>query len=136
MRLRLRRLVRKLRLPAFRLLDWIVVLGGLASVVLSGALVYRSSGDDLVVVIGASSDEWIYPLGEDRTMEVPGPLGVTVVHIREGYVSVHTSPCVNQTCVSSGRISGAGQWLACLPNQVFVRIEGRNDDGSPDAHAF
>jgi hypothetical protein len=28
--------------------------------------------------------------------------------------------------VKSGRISRPGQWIACLPNRVFVEIRGRS----------
>ena len=34
------------------------------------------------------------------------------------------SPCPNKTCVQSMPIRETGEWSACLPNQVFLRIEG------------
>jgi hypothetical protein len=80
-------------------------------------------------VISDGKDEWLYPLDASRDVEVPGPLGTTVVEIKDGNARVLDSPCPNKTCIAAGEISLNGQWLACLPNRVFVRIEGGPSDG-------
>ncbi len=41
-----------------------------------------------------------------------------------------------QICVQKGRISQAGEWLACLPNEVFIRIEGSTSADGVDGQAF
>jgi hypothetical protein len=68
----------------------------------------------------------VFPLDGARRVSVPGPLGDTVVEIAEGSARVLSSPCAEKTCVKSGRISRPGQWIACLPNRVFVEIRGRS----------
>lgn len=98
--------------------------------------VYGVRGGRLSVVISGNGQEWVYPLNEDRRVEVPGPLGTTVVEVQQGGARIVSSPCPNQTCVAAGSIERAGQWLACLPNQVFVRIEGGGDDEGLDAAAY
>jgi hypothetical protein len=59
-----------------------------------------------------------------------------VVEISGGKARVLSSPCVNQTCVAVGHIHRQGEWAACLPNKVFVSIEGSADDEALDAAAW
>lgn len=122
-------------LKLFRLLDLLILAGGIA---LTGAIslaVYRAGSGAPEVVIGGAGGEWVYPLSHDTEVEIPGPLGSTWVHIEHGLVRIESSPCPTQTCVASAPISESGQWIACLPNEVFVRIEtrGSTDDGTVDA---
>jgi hypothetical protein len=117
----------------------IVIFGLAVALVLGTSLLVlnRHSGTSYVHITGESG-EWIAPLNKEATYEVPGPLGITVVHIHDGKVAIEVSPCRNKICVLSGAISSPGQWVACLPNQVFVRItSGESDDeGGVDAGVF
>jgi hypothetical protein len=81
---------------------------------------------------GATEQQWIYPLEAEATVRVPGPLGETVVEIKDGAVRVVSSPCPEKICIKTGRISKPGQWIACLPNRVFISIRGRKSE-QPDA---
>jgi hypothetical protein len=92
----------------------------------------RPRNNERVLVRGAG-ESWIYPLDAEETVEVPGPLGVTVVEIRDMRVHVLSSPCANQTCIASGHINSGGQWVACLPNKVFVMVEGAADGEGADS---
>jgi hypothetical protein len=76
--------------------------------------------------------QWIFPLDAQTTLRVPGPLGDTVVVIENGSVRVVSSPCPEKICIKTGRISKPGQWIACLPNKVFISIRGRRSE-QPDA---
>jgi hypothetical protein len=88
-------------------------------------------------VIRSSGQTWVYPLDAAETLSIPGPLGDTVVEIRERRVRFVSSPCVNQTCVAAGHVSAQGQWAACLPNKVFVLIEGTDEgEGAVDSTAW
>jgi hypothetical protein len=80
----------------------------------------------------SGEQQWIYPLDADETVRVPGPLGDTVVVIQDGTVEVVSSPCPQKICIKTGRISKPGQWIACLPNRVFISIRGREKE-QPDA---
>jgi hypothetical protein len=79
-----------------------------------------------------AEQQWIYPLDAETTLRVPGPLGETVVEIKDGAVRVISSPCPEKICIKTGRISKPGQWIACLPNRVFISIRGRRSE-QPDA---
>lgn len=63
--------------------------------------------------------------------EVRGPLGATRIQVRERRVRVLSSPCPLQVCRGRGWVGGAGEVLACVPNEVVVRLSG--PAGAPDA---
>ena len=69
-------------------------------------------------------------LFENRTIAAPGPLGKTLVEIRDGQAHVVASPCANKLCVNAGSIALTGHIIACIPNKVVVRITG----GPPAAY--
>ena len=112
------------------LVDTAAILAAVSTVLLSSLGAVDAAGEPRVVISDGQGGEWIYPLDGDREIQVPGPLGSTTVHIHDGSVAIETSPCPNQTCVAAGSIERPGQWVACLPNQVFVRVEGGSDDES------
>jgi hypothetical protein len=120
-----------------KILDIAAVLFGLAAVFVVSSLVYSESRGRLMVYVSGESGEWIQPLDKNGDIEVPGPLGSTWVHIEGNHVHIASSPCPNQTCVAAGDIGAANQWLACLPNSVFVHIEGSDNSGElPDATVY
>jgi hypothetical protein len=108
----------------FTPLDFLAILVSLLVVGAFSLAAYggRDSAQD--VVIEASGSRWIYPLDVDRQERVEGPLGETVVMIKGGKASVEDSPCPDKLCVHMPAISEPGQWIACLPNRVFVRVRG------------
>lgn len=68
------------------------------------------------------------PLDEPRTLALQGPLGETLLEIRDGQACVKSSPCPNQVCLGMGKVGRGGQILACVPNQILVRIEGASEE--------
>ena len=67
---------------------------------------------------------------------VTGALGETRVLLDSGRAAILSSPCAGQTCISAGGIHRNRQWLACLPNRVFLLIEGGDGGDSFDALAW
>jgi len=119
-----------------RALDIVIFLLALLVIGLIALQTYaRGSGTPEITISGAgqgAEQQWIYPLDAETTLRVPGPLGETVVVIEDGAVQVISSPCPEKICVKTGRISKPGQWIACLPNRVFISIQGRRSE-QPDA---
>lgn len=120
----------KLRLR-LKLLDLVIFTAALAAVIFVSLQVYSGSGDLLYIQVTGDSGEWIEALGSEKEIDVPGPLGVTHVHLHDETVSITDSPCDNKLCISMGKISLKHQWVACLPNNVFVRITGRASNEDP-----
>lgn len=91
-----------------------------------------------VVIITAPGSEYIFPLNKDREVQIKGLIGISVIKIKDSQVYFEESPCPNKTCVASTPICGNFEWIACLPNQVFVRIEKNDDDqtGNTDVSSF
>ncbi len=120
--------------PRFRLkvLDAAIILAAAGAFAASAVAVYGGPAPSRAV-ISSERGEWTYPLGTDRVVSVDGPLGPTLVEIRDGSAFFIDSPCRNKTCLSSGHAEHAGDWIACLPNGVFLRVEGESGDDQLDA---
>jgi hypothetical protein len=118
-----------------RPLDWAAAALSLAVFALSLVLTAAGGGRESVVVIEGPGSAWAYPLKANTDVDVPGPLGVTRVHVRGGSAWISDSPCSGKVCVASGHVARPGSWIACLPNRVFVRIEGR-ENAEVDKVAF
>jgi hypothetical protein len=131
----------------FKALDIAIFLSALLVIGLISLQTYVKGGGTPQIMIEAAGvpaagapaadagdgQQWIYPVDAPRTtLRVPGPLGETVVVIEDGTVRVTSSPCPEKICVKTGRISKPGQWIACLPNRVFISIRGRRSE-QPDA---
>ena len=113
--------------------DFFAVALSLAVTAASAVYVYGGGTGDAKVIVEGGGKTWVFPLDAEETLSVRGEIGNTVVHIHDGKVAVESSPCENQTCVAAGAIDSNGQWVACLPNAVFVRVEGSSQNEAPDA---
>jgi hypothetical protein len=69
---------------------------------------------------------YVLPVDKDRTVSVEGPLGKTVVEIRNHKVRVTESPCHNKLCIKQGWIESGS--IICLPNRVVVIIGNHEDE--------
>ena len=64
----------------------------------------------------------VYPLGEDREIDVTEDGHTNHITIKDGQVSMSYSTCRNQVCVNTGAISETKDAIVCLPNRVVVEI--------------
>lgn len=64
------------------------------------------------------------PLSRDQQIEVPGPLGTSIVTIRQRKAGITTDPSPRQYCVRQGWLQQTGEVAICLPNQVSVELVG------------
>ena len=71
----------------------------------------------------------VYPLGEDREIDVTEDGHTNHNTIKDGQVSMSYSTCRNQVCVNTGAISETKDAIVCLPNRVVVEIIS-SDSGS------
>ncbi len=91
-----------------------------AQVLSSGTMVEIRSADRLV---------GRFALDRDRVVEVPGPLGMTVVKINKGRASIDSSPCPKGICTHMRDIGSDGGMIACVPNEVVVHVSREREDG-------
>ncbi len=89
-----------------------------------GFFIYKDAPHAEKVIIEAPGGKWIYPLTDTRTVQIPGALGTTVIRIEHNTAFILDSPCPNKTCVHAVALKKTGDWNACLPNKVFLHIEG------------
>ena len=109
--------------------DFGIVILALTAVVGSFLVVYAGGGGRPMVNLRAENGRWVFPLDASETIVVSGPLGDTVIEIRDNAARVVSSPCMDQTCVVMGAVRLSGQWTACLPNRVMLYVSaGRNED--------
>lgn len=115
-----------------RPLDYSAIVLSIAIVAAFSIFAYAGRGRSGEVIIEAAGASWIYSLGEERRITIDGPLGPTIVVIRGGRAFVEDSPCPDKLCVHMAAIAKPGQWIACLPNKVFVRVRGTSGENVDD----
>jgi len=120
----------------FKPFDTGIVFLALAAVTASFFLTFSGSNGSSLVTVQGENGLWVFPVDSSESIVVSGPLGDTVVEIGNGAASITSSPCQNQTCVSSGSIHSPGQWTACLPNRVMLYIDEGKTNNNVDAAAW
>ena len=88
------------------------------------------------VIIESGENIWYYQLDKDKEIKIEGILGESTIKIEDGFVFFENSPCPNKLCVNSSAISKNGDWIACLPNGVFARIEGEHENSEIDGTSY
>ena len=89
---------------------------------------FQNIGDGMQVRITTEQGDFMYPLHIERTLSFEGPVGITSIKIFDSKVVVLASPGRKQICVNAGYIERNGQWLACLPNRIFLRVFGSDNN--------
>ena len=112
-------------LPLVRPGDWLVFLAGTAVVAVSVPLFWQGGIADKAIV---RQDGQVYAeidLRTRRELQVPGPLGSTLITVEPGRVRVVSDPGPKQYCVRQGWLMRPGEIAICAPNRVSVQIAGR-----------
>ncbi|MEW6117377.1 MAG: NusG domain II-containing protein [Nitrospirota bacterium] len=66
--------------------------------------------------------KYTLPLSDDRIISVEGPMGTTIIEVKNKRVRVVKSPCPNKICLHQDWIERGA--VVCLPNKVLVTITG------------
>jgi len=119
--------------PPVKFPDILIIVIFAALVFLSAYSAYMKPHGNAQVLIRGDGREWVFPLGVEESISIPGPLGNTVIQISNNKTWIDYSPCENQNCVTAGLLSQESQWAACLPNMVLLMIQG---DGGEDIDAL
>jgi len=95
----------------------------------------RSSEEGAIAIVTLGNEECArVSLAHDARIPLHGRLGPIDLEVREGAVAVVQSDCPNHLCVAMGWKRREGDLLACVPNELIVRIEGGAiGEPAPDA---
>lgn len=117
-----------------RPLDYFLLVLSIAVTVGTVFWVFGGSagGGAPLVQIQSVDGTYLYPLSEDRDISVKGPAGTTYIRIENEEAFAVESPGPLRIIMQMGKISKQGEWLASLPNRVFVRIVSPSGDSSRD----
>jgi len=90
----------------------------------------RSGSGKAVLIVDSPGGEYVYDLSVNRELKIRGLLGYSIIRISSGSAFFVDSACPNKTCVQCAPIRHNGEWIACMPNQVFIRIESKAENGA------
>jgi hypothetical protein len=111
-------------LPHLRIGDWLTLLLGSSCVVLLTINLWSGGIADRAVIRSGGKIFREVPLSRDIRIEVPGPLGTSIVTIEKRRARISSDPSPRQYCVRQGWLQQAGEIAICLPNEVSVELAG------------
>ncbi|CAG0980744.1 hypothetical protein MTYP_01748 [Methylophilaceae bacterium] len=104
--------------------DWLVITASSLLVIGLFNTLWTSGAAGKLQIRAGENILGTYSLNQQRTIEVPGPLGISRIQIENGKARVASDPSPRQYCVKQGWLSQAGQVAMCLPNQVSIELLG------------
>ena len=63
-------------------------------------------------------------LDQDQQITVQGELGPSIFQIKDKRIRFVKSPCRAKFCVHRAWLSHSGELMACLPNQIYIAVNG------------
>jgi len=104
--------------------DYLTLLvGGLCTIWITVTLWSGGAADKAIIRSGGKIFLEV-PLSRDRQIEVPGPLGTSIITIEKRKARITSDPSPRQYCVRQGWLQQAGEIAICLPNEVSVELTG------------
>jgi hypothetical protein len=101
----------------------ILLLGALFTVWLAATVWQGGAADKAIIRSGGKIFREV-ALTHDIEINVPGPLGTSVIAIHNHQARITSDPSPRQYCVRQGWLKNAGEVAICLPNQVSVELTG------------
>ena len=112
-------------LPLIRPGDWLIMLASALAVGASIPVFWQGGLADRAIIRQEGQVFLEVALNKPQEIQVPGPLGTTVIQIEAGRARVALDPGLRQYCVRQGWLSQAGEIAICAPNRVSLQITGR-----------
>lgn len=83
----------------------------------------KDDGEYVRITTNGETDR--YPISEDRTIEQKnGKSRYNTIVIKDNEVYMENASCPDQICVHHKAVSKNGESIICLPNEVYIEIEG------------
>lgn len=118
----------KIKFFSFKIADFLFVFLFVVTIIYFSANIFlNKKAKTKQLIIESGKNIWYYQLDKNKKIEIEGLLGKSLIIIQDGCVFFEDSPCPNKLCVLSNSICNNGDWIACLPNGVFARIEGEEN---------
>ncbi|OGT17376.1 MAG: hypothetical protein A2342_06705 [Gallionellales bacterium RIFOXYB12_FULL_54_9] len=111
-------------LQHIRLGDWLTLVMGGACIIFLVMKLWSGDLADKAVIRSGGKVFLEVTLSKDQQIEVPGPLGISVITIKDRKARIASDPSPRQYCVRQGWLQQAGEVALCLPNQVSVELTG------------
>lgn len=93
--------------------------------------VYRgiNNSNNLVCKIYQDQElKYEIPLGHEEIIILTTEDGRMVIQIDVDGVYVKESDCPDKICVNQGKITRGGQVITCLPDKIYIKLEGKGAD--------
>lgn len=104
--------------------DYLTMLGGMMFTIWLSLAVWSGGVADTAVIRSGGKIFCSVPLARDQQIEVPGPLGTSIISIEKGKARISSDPSPRQYCVRQGWLQQSGEIAVCLPNEVSVELTG------------
>ncbi len=69
---------------------------------------------------------------EDRIFSIPQDENVVFHLYQDGSIAFEESDCPDKVCIHAGKLRRSGQFAACLPNGIVMKIVPEKEHGSED----
>jgi len=104
--------------------DWLTMLLGSIIVVMLTLELWSGDRADRAIIRSGGKIFREVPLSRDQRIEVPGPLGTSIINIQQRRARFASDPSPRQYCVRQGWLKQTGEIALCLPNQVSIELAG------------
>lgn len=105
--------------------DWLIIGLAAALVGLSIPMFWQGGMADRAIIRQEGQIFADIDLKARKQIEVPGPLGTTLIAVEPGRARVVSDPGPRQYCVRQGWLMRPGEIAICAPNRVSLQITGR-----------
>lgn len=96
----------------------LLLVGG---IILILAFIGGQGGKSVLVRINGEKKA-VYPLNENRRVELYGDGGKNILVIEDGSARIEDADCPDKLCVRQGSINLRGQSVICLPHKLVIEI--------------
>ncbi len=104
--------------------DYLTLLAGALFTVWISLAVWSGGATDTALIRSGGKVFREVPLSRDQQIDVPGPLGTSIITIKNRKARISSDPSPRQYCVRQGWLQQAGEIAICLPNEVSVELTG------------
>ena len=105
--------------------DWLIIGLSATLVGLSIPMFWQGGMADRAIIRQEGQVFAEIDLKARKQIEVPGPLGTTLIAVEPGRARVVSDPGPRQYCVRQGWLMRPGEIAICAPNRVSLQITGR-----------